>query len=99
MTPINVPKKITRLTELPIVEVEWRDACTDGGWMNFDELKEHIPLTCRTVGRLVRFDKQQLTVLPTICTNGKSSVPWAIPREWVQHVTLLRKGKKNASGK
>ena len=98
MKLISVPKKIKRLTELPIVEVEWRDACTDGGWMDFDELGSHIPLQCRTVGRLAKMDKNQLTILPTICVNGKSSVPWAIPRDWVQRVTVLRKGATNASG-
>lgn len=80
------------------MEVKWRDACTDGGWNDFAELKDHTPLDCRTVGRLARMDKSQLTLLPTICSNGKSSVPWAIPRDWVQNVTVLRKGKKHVSG-
>lgn len=80
------------------MEVVWRDACTDGGWMTYDELRNHNPLQCRTVGRLVRQDKSQITLLPTISVDGKSSVPWAIPSDWVQEMTILRKGNRNATG-
>jgi hypothetical protein len=48
-----------------IVEVEWMDANTRGGWSPHEYYKDHAPAAARTVGYLLEKNKLFITVVTT----------------------------------
>jgi hypothetical protein len=46
-----------------IVEVEWTDSCSQGGWGTTESHLSNHPSTCRTVGYLLARDKRRITVV------------------------------------
>jgi hypothetical protein len=80
----------------PAVEVLWHDAFSMDAW---DFLDEHLliatqPYPCRTVGWLVRRDKQCVVLVQSLARDGtRAAATMTIPRGMVQSIRYLY-GKK-----
>lgn len=68
---------------LPVVEVVWRDAVTTSQWRQWEEADEITLPECRTVGRLVRKNRDRIVLASTVNSEGGLGVTWVIPRPWV----------------
>jgi len=54
----------------PIISVEWYDHSGDGGWIeNLNEL-DALPITCKTIGFLVKETSTSLHVMSTVTDDG-----------------------------
>ena len=96
----RAPRISEDLREMPVVEVVWRDACTDnGGWQSYKEVLAGGAIECRTVGFLAANTKRHIKVSPTIAENGNCGTTWTIPKDWVHSMRVLKKGIKRACGK
>ena len=81
---------ITDVRKCPLVSVEWVDACSTHGWYTVAEArKEAETIKMRTVGFLVRRDREQVAVAQTISKHGRVSEVWSIPTPWVTKVRRL----------
>lgn len=71
------------------VLVEWRDAVTSHGWMEYDEIATSSDEIV-TVGILYARDDRDLTV---VSSHGEDQVNgyMTIPTDWVQKVRVLRR--------
>lgn len=78
-----------------MVEVTWKDACTQAGWHRFEKAESMDVPECKTVGRLVSKTKHLVKVTPTINSEGDVADTWAIPQDWITKIVTLRKGKKS----
>jgi len=75
---------------LPIVQVEWTDACTQIGWKSWYELETAELAVTRTIGYLLPSTKDIIKIAPTISSNGEFADTWMIPKGWVIHVKVLK---------
>lgn len=82
-----------RLTDLPIVEVHWRDASLISKWQTHDDAHGEEPVECRTVGRLIKVTRRHYTLTMTIESQGQVTGTFIIPKDWVGKMVVLRKGK------
>ncbi len=79
-----MPKK------LRIVEVEWVDSCVKGGWRMREEYLEGKGLSqCRTVGYLLRSDRQEVMVVQSQSNTGGVADSMTIPRRCVKKIRYL----------
>ena len=74
-----------------MVEVEWVDSTTWGGWKRENEyLKDAGPGRCSSVGYLLKSDKQAVTLVQNLdVSNGNVSDAVSIPRSVVRKITTL----------
>ena len=83
------PKRAQSAKQLPLVEVTWRDACSDHKWKTFAEAREAPfdgTLECQTVGYLVKVGRRAVVVAQTRNEKGEVASDWAIPRPWTLRV-------------
>lgn len=79
------------LLDHPRVEVHWVDAASSRGWRSRDEARaDDAVVACRTMGRLIRNDRQMLTLAQTVSEEGGVGGIWAIPAGWVRKIERLR---------
>lgn len=76
--------------DLPLVEVTWLDACSCHGWQLASDARKDKVIECKTVGRLVRKDRNVVAVVQTVHEDGKVSENWVIPRACVKRIRVLR---------
>lgn len=77
-----------------LVEVEWVDSCTGGGWRSKAAyLEDAHPTICRTIGYLLKKDTQEVVVVQTMsASTGHVSDSMAIPRVAVRKIRVLKDG-------
>lgn len=76
-----------------LVEVEWVDSCTAGGWRSRASYLEEGPTICRTIGYLLHKDKQKIVVIQTQSSStGHVSDSMAIPVVAVKKMRVLKGG-------
>ena len=80
----------------PIVEVEWVDSVSEGGWRKPAAYLEHIaPDRCRTVGYLLKSNRTLVTVFQSLSDNtGNVTDSITIPRAAVKSMKRLTEKKK-----
>lgn len=72
-----------------LVRVVWIDTVGwRAGWADQDAVNGLEPVTCETVGWLVRETKDAVTVSDTLASNGHCQAPQAIPRRAI--LSLVR---------
>lgn len=76
--------------KLPIVEVEWLDACVDGGWNPRATYVEKAKLVeCRTAGYLLKSGKQHIIIVQSQDDQGKVTDSMTIPRSSITSLKRL----------
>lgn len=80
---------------MPVVEVEWVDSHTIGGWLTDAETLDAAILAngvfCRTVGYLYRDDEQQgVVVVQDVNGTGNLGQVTIVPKVAVRSVLVLR---------
>ena len=77
---------------MTIVEVEWWDARSFGGWSSPAEYAKKGIALCRTVGYLLRRNKREIVVVQNVGdTTGNVSDATAIPTCCVKRVRRLKR--------
>ena len=75
----------------PIISVEWYDHSGDGGWIdNLNELDEK-PITCKTVGFLVKETKTSLHIISTLTNDGGQGGNNEVLKSCIVSQKILRK--------
>lgn len=85
-------RRTKNVNRLPLVEVKWRDARTDGGWKALSAHRATHTIECLTVGRLTKADRREVQVAQSISEVGDLSDTMTIPRGEVIAVRRLRGG-------
>ena len=77
-----------------LVEIEWIDSCTGGGWRSQDSyLDDAHPAICRSIGYLLHKDAERVVVLQTMSSSsGHVSDSMTIPRVAVKCMRVLKGG-------
>ena len=76
-----------------LVEIEWIDSCTSGGWRNHASYVEEGPTVCRTIGYLLHKSKEKIIVIQTqSASTGHVSDSMAIPMVAVKRMRVLKGG-------
>ena len=79
-----------RQAKLPLVEVEWVDACSKAGWRPRKEYIEQAIVPCRTAGYLVASNRKQVVVVQSLSdTSGHVTDGIVIPRVSVKKIRRL----------
>ena len=77
---------------LPIVEIEWEDAASDGRWKDEDDWVENCkPLMCRSVGWLAKSSRQRIILVGSRASNGDASSWEQIPRGCIRSMRYVEK--------
>lgn len=82
--------RVTRARELPLVEVEWRDACTFHPWQSLSDARKDMTLRCWTVGYLVRNSRDRVSLVQSRGEHDKVAEDWTIPRACIVRIRRLR---------
>ena len=78
-------------TDLPRVEVVWRDTSSSGGWKTLAAHREtRAPLLCRSTGYLLQRTSKVVHLLQSLDNNEKGSDDLIIPREVVHSIRRLK---------
>ena len=75
---------------MPLVEVDWLDSVTTGGWGRPRAFRKKGALRCRTAGYLFSEDEARLVVVQSQAENGDLADSMTIPRAAVLGVAVLR---------
>ncbi len=78
----------------PIVEVTWADSCSLYGWKSLKDYKEDTLVKCKSVGYLIDKSKGRISILQSLTESGGASDSIMIPKNCVQKITVLKKGRK-----
>ena len=73
-----------------VVLVDWRDACTKGGWDYIGAYAKHAPSNIRTVGFLLKKTKKEILIATSQSEDGDINQSIAIPLPWVVRVVTLK---------
>lgn len=92
MTPQDVP-----VIRVPLVYVEWRDACSYNGWVPTGEINPRAK-PCASVGWLKHRDRHTVVLCPTVGFNDDGDMTTAsgtiiIPRGMIVLYRVLRSAK------
>ena len=88
-------KKMNDPLEQPIMEIEWNDAASsDDGWLKLGDRAPLTPMTCRTVGYLLKADKKHLTVTTCLSEDGHINYQFTIPMAFVRSAKVLRRAHR-----
>lgn len=75
----------------PVVEVEWIDSATCGGWMEPADYVDKAPVACRTAGYLFASKRGHLIIVQSVDdANGKVTDSMTIPRSCVRSIKRFR---------
>lgn len=79
-----------------LVEIEWIDSMTNGGWRSIESYKADPPLAiCRTAGYLLERSKDHVTVMQNqSLRSGHVSDSMSIPMVAVKSIRVLKGGPK-----
>jgi hypothetical protein len=81
-----------------LVRVVWVDTVGwRAGWADADAVAGLEPITCETVGWLVRETKDAITVTDTIASNGHCQAPQAIPRCCIRRIDRVDFERRGAA--
>lgn len=77
-----------------LVEIEWVDSCTGGGWRSKSSyLEDANPTICRSIGYLLQKDATRVVVMQTMSSDtGHMSDSMAIPLVAVRKMRVLKGG-------
>lgn len=77
-----------------LVEVEWTDSCTEGGWNSHSAYLDRAqPTICRSIGYLLVKTKEKVVVVQTMSlSTGHVSDSMAIPIVAVRKIRFLKGG-------
>lgn len=64
--------------------VEWVDSAAVEGWQDAEDYIE--PITCVTVGRIVKNENDYITIAATVDENGRWCSGMAIPRAVIKRM-------------
>lgn len=72
-------------------EVTWYDATSRDGWTSLAGALDTKPSLCKTVGEIIRKNKDYLVVAATrdLANEGYAAV-WSIPMKWVVKIRKLK---------
>jgi hypothetical protein len=73
-----------------VVEVEWRDAHSDGGWASRDEYEACTASVVRSVGYVLKRGREALTLVQSQDQSGEVCDSITIPLGCVRRVRRLR---------
>lgn len=76
---------------LPIVEVWWRDAEADNGWVEVSESRGNKCPLVRTVGLLLEKTKDMILIASTHSEDQTNS-RIRIPAKWVESYKVIQQG-------
>lgn len=76
------------LPDLPVVLVQWVDACSVDPWQQWDDLEVGV-LACRTLGWLVADEDDFIAVAGSINQNQACGI-MSIPRECIKSITRIK---------
>ena len=79
-----------------VVEIEWIDSMTNGGWRSIESYKGDPALAlCRTAGYLVEKTKDHITIMQNqSLRSGHVSDSMSIPMVAVKSIRVLKGGLK-----
>ena len=87
----------------PMVEINWRDACTDHGWLTGEEVsKDSDDELALTVGFLVRENQAFIWVASTVDSDGANNARIKIPKAMIvtqREVSITGKRKPRGADK
>jgi len=77
---------------MEIVEVEWTDAGTCAHEISVEEIQEHGVVESRTVGYLMKQDKEGITLVMTLFPGVQDAkFLWTIPKGMIKKIKRLGK--------
>jgi len=76
-----------------IVCVEWEDACSNSGYYDKDHPEKFAPVMCRTVGHLIKRNKESVIVACEAFEDGGKREIHTVPRKMVKKITYLTEAK------
>lgn len=75
---------------LPIIEVEWTDSCSVGGWKSRADYEKYEPDECRSIGYLVKRTHSHIILVQTQSDqNSNVTDGITIPRSAIKSVRKL----------
>ncbi len=77
------------MPRLPIVEIEWEDSASKGGWANREVYRKLSPMRVRTVGFLLERSPRKVIVLQTLAEDGDGTDAVVIPAGCVKKLRRL----------
>jgi hypothetical protein len=80
--------------KLPMVEVEWQDACSENGWARREEYRERTPMSIRSIGFLAHRDKSRLVIVQSHSAGDRLNDSLTIPAPWVTRVRRLQRRRR-----
>ena len=77
-----------------LVEIEWVDSCTEGGWSSQENyLNRAQPTICRSIGYLLMKNKEKVAVVQTMSSStGHVADSMTIPMVAVRKMRILKGG-------
>lgn len=90
---------MSKAKRLPIVMVEWIDACSlENGWNDMKDAKEEKPAAVHSVGFLIANTKDRVTVVASHdASNETVNGGITIPKGWVVKITPLSPHSRSKS--
>ena len=86
---IKLAEKDVRL--LPVVQVAWEDAATDGGWRTTADYRKSGLVHCLSVGWLTKNTRNEIQLVQSLADTGKVGDPITIPKSWMLSYRVLKK--------
>ena len=75
-----------------ILEIEWDDTATTGGWKTSKYLEKEVPAPCRSVGYFIKQNKNCITIAKCVSDNdGDCLDAQTIPDGCIKKIKRLRK--------
>lgn len=74
-----------------IVEVEWADAVTRGGWKAPTDYQAEESMPCRTAGYLLKQTATEVVIIQSMSPSPSLSDSMTIPAGWVKKIRRLGK--------
>jgi hypothetical protein len=79
---------------MPVVEVEWDDSCSGGGWSTADQYAKRDVLPACSVGYLLSRDRTRIIIVQSQAENGDVNDCITIPRGMVKQIRVLEKARR-----
>ena len=85
---------------MKLVIVDWIDSCSSRGWVEKEALQTSIPLPCRSVGWVIKEDKECIVLIAHLSdvtddgNFGQGNGDITIPRAVIKQVVEVKVPKK-----
>lgn len=78
----------------PLVLIEWVDSQSCGSWVSREEAEKDTVATCKTVGWLVKKNREVVTTAASCSSNDNYGDRMSMPRSVVKSIKVLKEVRK-----